>query len=152
MDPNNTEDIEELNMILEQILSYPSTELAELHRDANRLGNFDIRKDEEEAKNQKVQEDDELSEKTVYCSCCGFMKQEDPIKLCTSLKDINNVGISTYLYFQTLKNLGILLVLMLLIYCIYALATNIVASNTGDPTNVYSYVPADVLSISLGAK
>ena len=80
------------------------------------------------------------------------MKQEDPIKLCTRLKDINNVGISTYLYFQTLKNLSILLILMLFIYCIYALATNIVASNAGDPTNVYSYVPADVLSISLGAK
>ena len=93
-----------------------------------------------------------MQERAVYCSCCGFIKQEDEIKLCTRTKDINNVGISTFLYFQSLKNLAILISLMGLIYGIYALATNIVAANTGDTTNLSSYVPADILSISLGPK
>ena len=93
-----------------------------------------------------------MTERAVYCNCCGFIKQEDQVKLCTHLKDINNIGISTFLYFQTLKNLSILLALLFFIYAIYALATNVIATNTGDPTNVYSYIPTDILSISLGAK
>ena len=96
-------------MILEQIFSYPSSDLAEVHRDCNRMGSLDIRRDGDDIKNAKTQEEDEMSEKAVFCQCCGFIKQDTEIKLCTSLKAINNIGISTYLYFQTLKNLGWLL-------------------------------------------
>ena len=36
------EDLQELRYILGDLLSYPSTELAHLHRDANRLGEYDV--------------------------------------------------------------------------------------------------------------
>ena len=93
-----------------------------------------------------------MDDKAIHCSCCSFIKQEDPIKICTKINDINNVGISTFLYFQTLKNLAILLALMGIIYGVFALATNIIASNQGDPTTINSYIPEDILSISLGPK
>ena len=41
------EDYEELKYILQDILEYPSTDLADLHRDCNRLGSFDILENQE---------------------------------------------------------------------------------------------------------
>ena len=42
------EDTEELKLILGNILTYPSTELAELHRQADRLGDIDLKNDSED--------------------------------------------------------------------------------------------------------
>lgn len=92
----------------------------------------------------------------MFCPCCGFVKQNTTLKVCTNLSEINNIGISTYLYFQTIKNLLWLLLIMSLGYSIYALATNARASgvynqlfgNSSSQANVsISYV-----SISLGSK
>ena len=40
---NNKEDYEEVFKILTQILQYPSTDQAEIHMDATRLGIYDLR-------------------------------------------------------------------------------------------------------------
>ena len=37
------DDLDELRFILSEMLSYPSTELAKLHRDSNKLGSYDIK-------------------------------------------------------------------------------------------------------------
>ena len=39
------EDLEEIRYILGNVLSYPSTELAHLHRDSYRLGSLDLSED-----------------------------------------------------------------------------------------------------------
>lgn len=43
---DEVEDKKELYYILNRLLSYPSTELAETHQSANRLGQFDINSEE----------------------------------------------------------------------------------------------------------
>jgi len=40
---SDEEDIKEINKLLYEMLSYPSTEIADLHWAANRLGKADIR-------------------------------------------------------------------------------------------------------------
>lgn len=95
----------------------------------------------------------EANEGTKLCPCCGFIKQQDEIKLCTSFDDIKNMGVSTYLYFSTFKNLSILLVIMLIVYAIYGIITNVIASANLSSTvsGSYSYT-IDYLSISLSSK
>lgn len=51
------------------------------------------------------------------------------MKILTSVKDLNNIGVSTFLYFETLFHLIVMLVLAFLIYGIYSLITNIQAAN-----------------------
>ena len=48
------QDLDELRYILGHILAYPSTELADLHRDANRLGEYDLK--ENDLKQKKLEE------------------------------------------------------------------------------------------------
>jgi hypothetical protein len=43
---DEVEDKKELYYLLNRLLSYPSTELAETHRSANRLGMFDVNSEE----------------------------------------------------------------------------------------------------------
>ncbi len=83
------------------------------------------------------------------CHCCGFRRHEDNIKLCTSFDDISNMGTSTYLYFVTFKNLSILLAIITAVYSIYALVTNVIASNNNTLGNNYT---VDYLTISLASK
>lgn len=92
-----------------------------------------------------------------FCPCCGFVKQDEEIKLCTRLNTINNIGISTFLYFETIKNLVILLVLMTLVYSIYALVTNLMASGVYDKIVKHTSITAikstvSYISLSLGSK
>ena len=68
-------------------------------------------------------------EKKEFCPCCGFLKQQDHIKVCTPLDGIKNMGLSTYLFFATFKNLAILLTIMVVLYSIFALLTNVLATN-----------------------
>lgn len=78
------------------------------------------------------------------CPCCGFVRQEDNIKVCTSMDDIKNIGMSTQLYFLTFKYLSILLAI-LLIYAIYAIISSGVVAK--GKTNIPDYI-----KISLAAK
>lgn len=95
-----------------------------------------------------------MNEKAQYCNCCGFIKQENPLKLCTSMPNINNVGISTFLYFQTLKNLSILLTISFIIYGCYSIITNIISSLPANAalSTLRSYTPKDFLIISIAPK
>lgn len=43
-DPENTMDKEEMNKLLVEIMNYPSTDLAEIHANALKLGNYDLKK------------------------------------------------------------------------------------------------------------
>jgi len=88
---------------------------------------------------------------TKFCTCCGFIVQEDAIKLCTSFDDIKNMGVSTYLYFSTYKNLALLLVIMAVIYGAYALGTNVLASKAVSSSGI-SISTVDYISISLSSK
>jgi hypothetical protein len=92
--------------------------------------------------------------KSVFCPCCGFVKQESKIKLCTGLDEINNIGISTYLYFQTLIHLIILLLLITVVYSIFAIVTNVIASDKYQPIEDLDKFRSNVsiLSISTGSK
>lgn len=63
------------------------------------------------------------------CSCCGFFMQENTVPICTDIGDVGHMGISTFLYFETLKNIVGLLTIMFVILSIYAIISNIVASN-----------------------
>ena len=58
------------------------------------------------------------------------------------------------MYFQTIKNLSIILIEMLLIYAIFAFATNIVASGKYATCGTIAACSAklDYLAISLGSK
>ena len=61
------------------------------------------------------------------------------------------MGIATYLYFKTIINLAILLLIMFLIYSLYSLITNITAAGIGvDGTS--SSAVLNFFSISLGSK
>jgi hypothetical protein len=61
------------------------------------------------------------------------------------------MGVSTYLYFSTYKNLAILLVIMMIIYGAFALATNILASTAVTSSGI-SISTVDYISISLSSK
>lgn len=60
------------------------------------------------------------------------------------------MGVSTYLYFATYKNLAILLTIMTLIYSSFALITNVIAANNISSQNTQTNV--DYISISLSSK
>ena len=58
------------------------------------------------------------------------------------------MGLSTYLFFATFKNLSILLVIMTLVYSIFTLVTNVIASTNGS----ISISSLDYIAISLSSK
>lgn len=62
------------------------------------------------------------------------------------------MGLSTYLYFSTFKNLAILLTILLIIYSGYALATNVLASNSLGDSGIIDYSKIDYINISLSSK
>jgi hypothetical protein len=68
--------------------------------------------------------------------------------MATGIDKIKNMGTSTYLYFSTFKYLSLLLAIMGILYSIFALITNIIASGKS-ATSLSSY---DYLSISLSSK
>jgi hypothetical protein len=112
-----------------------------------RLGNYDL---ETTGKLSSDTSSSLLDENgcSKMCPFYGFVKQADTISLGTSFEDIKNMGISTYPYFSNYKKLGILLVIMTIIYSIFALITNVLASKNGNKpkTNI------DYISISFSSK
>ena len=78
--------------------------------------------------------------------------QSKELGVCShKLEEIDSLGISTYLYFKTTINLGILLLIMLVVYSLYSLITNIVAANM-ESQGVSASAILSFLSISLGSK
>lgn len=59
------------------------------------------------------------------------------------------MGTSTVLFFQTFKNLSILLAVLTIVFSIYALATNIIAAKDNTQGDQYT---VDYLTISLASK
>ena len=59
------------------------------------------------------------------------------------------MGTSTYLYFETFKNLSVLLSILTLVYSIYALVTNVIAAKNNALGGDYT---VDYLTISLASK
>ena len=85
----------------------------------------------------------------VHCTCCGFMLQKDEVSLSTKLLDIDNIGISTFLYFETYKSLGIMLTIQFLIYGIFSIVTNVIASaNFENPEEIPAALNFLVISLS----
>ena len=83
------------------------------------------------------------------------MRQPKPVNLTTSIREVNNIGLSIFLYFHTIVGLCLLLLSMLLIYGIFALATNILAANNYRLANINTTDPdtySGILVLSLGSK
>lgn len=89
-----------------------------------------------------------MLQKSSYCACCGFVRQDHHINLCTDLDSIKNMGTSTCLFFDTFKNLSYLLIIMTVFYSFFALVTNIIAAKN----NSNSQYTVDYLTISLSSK
>ena len=119
VDRNNTNDVDQLDKILTKILDYPNDALMRDHVKAMRLGNYDV---------ENLTDQNSQQEKKENCDCCGFTIQNDEIKLCTNMDSIRNIGTSTFLYIQTFKYLSIMLVVLMLIYGLYNIGTNIKAA------------------------
>ena len=148
LDSRYPEDEQEVKKLLGDILRYPSSELAEMHAEAMKIGIFDLEseKDEKEKMGEGLSGLAEIMEEEIkICPCCGFRLQTDTIKICTPLDKIKNIGASTQLYFATFKSLGVLLGAMFLVYSIYSLVSNWLAAK--DNKSISSY-----LKISLAAK
>lgn len=148
VDMKNEADVEELSEVLVELLSYPNSDLAEVHANAMRLGNFDLEKPAAVRNDTSTSLADER-EKLEMCACCGFVKQTDTISICTSFDDIKNMGVSTYLYFSTYKKLAILLLILTVIYSFFALGTNYLASRS---SSISSLTSVDYIAISLSSK
>lgn len=135
------------------MLGYPSSEVARVHKECNRLGSLDLMEGHQDKLTL-----DELSELNVaikFCPCCGYIRQESSIKLCTPVGEVSNIGLSTYLYFRTLIVLVIMLAIMFFIYSCFAIFTNILASNSyevNDNMDPSLITNVGVLVISLGSK
>lgn len=61
------------------------------------------------------------------------------------------MGVSTYLYFSTYKNLAILLSIMFIIYSVFAIITNVIASNNYN-SMMNAVKKVDYIAISLSSK
>lgn len=70
-----------------------------------------------------------MNNQNMICPCCGFIEQKQTLKVCQPLAKVNHIGISTYLYFLTIKSLSILLLTMLFVYSGYSIITNKMASD-----------------------
>lgn len=70
------------------------------------------------------------------CPCCGLRKQIDELKVCsTSFNDLKIIGISTYMFFRTMRNLIYFLILALIVFGAFAFASNIKCSNLWNDNN-----------------
>lgn len=116
---NNITDCVELANIVGLILKYPSETEAHTHRRANQLGTLDL-------KERDIKDSSYLPK----CPCCGLSEQKEEIDLLTDIEKIRNVGISTNLYFLTVSRLFFLLLLLFVLFSVFSIATNLVASST----------------------
>ena len=71
-----------------------------------------------------------MDDEKNLCKDCGLVIQTEEIPICTSLQQFPKVGIATFLCFQNVKNLLVLLVLLAAMYCGYSLSANINETST----------------------
>jgi hypothetical protein len=120
------------------------------------LGNYDLESQAPKTSKARMDTSSEILESSSsqkeYCPCCGFIKQTNTIGICTPFDEIKNMGLSTYLFFSTFKNLTILLVILILVYSGFALFTNYGAAKSGNlDFSKASYTEA-IVGISLSYK
>jgi len=84
----------------------------------------------------------------VICPCCGFRVQDEHIPLCTPFDDIPRLGQATGLFFAGIRHAVNLMVILAIVYSVFALATNIIAAEEA----CTSYVVCSLTTISEGAK
>ena len=123
LNPNNPgADRNELRRVLLNYLKYPSSDLARLHFQSDRLGVHDIiYKEEDNQGNVAIYQEQTLK----VCSCCGFKRQPEPIPLCTNIDQISGMGSSTILLYEALKNCFWMMILATLVYSIYSVFTSL---------------------------
>lgn len=92
------------------------------------------------------------------CSCCLLPLQKEELPLTMSLDKVNHLGISTHLYFQSIVNVFILLFIMLVLFALFAIPTNLAATsrykqayNGWQIENKYNTF-SGVLAASIGSK
>jgi recombinational DNA repair protein RecR len=69
---------DEVAYILVKLLEYPSSQVAEGHRKANRLGLYDLKSYEEARTELELAE-----ENRTFCKDCGLVVQPSSIPVCT---------------------------------------------------------------------
>jgi hypothetical protein len=106
------------------LLKYPSNELAEKHRKANKLGCSDIYSSSKQVTNESVVSM-EHEHKRDHCEDCGLLVQEQDIPVCTAFHKFPKVGIAAYLLFENLKSIILMVLVLGAIYSSYALYINI---------------------------
>lgn len=84
------------------------------------------------------------------CKCCGLAKQSDNIPLCTSFDEFPRIGVSTFLFFQMIKNVLLLLLLIGIVYSGFALTSNCIYSSSFTQSNIS--FNNFILGISLSSK
>lgn len=109
--------------ILRHLLEYPSSKEGKQHQNANKLGKFDLISAETEQTEMSSEYED--NSKKVLCKDCGLIIQTEEIPSCTELRQFPKVGIATFLCFQNVKNLLILLFILAATYSGYFLYFNI---------------------------
>lgn len=75
----------------------------------------------------ETKENDTVSEqeqKPVFCPCCGLVEQNEILSSKVDIGMVNHIGVSTMLYFMTIKVLILLEIIMLLVFGVYALYSN----------------------------
>lgn len=82
------------------------------------------------------------------CNCCGFFVQKNELSNCEKgIMDVNGLGASTVVFFQTFINIAILFSIMIVVYSVFSFATNISIAKDSKPNQALDY-----LAISLGSK
>jgi hypothetical protein len=82
------------------------------------------------------------------CNCCGFFVQKNELSNCEEgIMDVNGLGASTVVFFQTFKNIAVLLLIMVVVYSVFSFATDISVAKESSKNGYLDY-----LIISLGAK
>jgi hypothetical protein len=114
---------EEVTEILLNLLEYPSALEAQQHQEANRLGVYDLKF--HDAEEQESWEELREGHSKILCEDCALVVQPNSIPLCTSFQNFPKMGIAAYLYFQNIKNLIVLLIMLAAFYSSYALYINI---------------------------
>ncbi|CAI2381736.1 unnamed protein product [Moneuplotes crassus] len=133
-DPDLIEDI------LDQIP--PDFELAEKHRDANRVKNI---RDEVTFKNTKS-----VNKKEDFCPCCQMptSKSAPLFSLCTNVFNLEDLGCGFPLYYEYKKFIFGIFIAIILIFSITALVFN---TNEGKASQwVEGKEPSNLMKLSLG--
>lgn len=127
----STEIKNEVKYLLLDLLKYPSTEQAEQHRCATRLGYSDLKN----IKNKQVGDSmfHPSTHRPTHCKDCGLLIQEREIPLCSEVWEFPTAGTSTFKFFETIKLIWIFIFILGAVFSIQSLYFNII-----EPTETIS--------------